>query len=186
MKLFVYNEKSILNSGIVRVSNGISLGIVGILGVANETEFEFKPRSLLILFSVSTILTIYAINKVIQNIDFFEWDYTERKKKWSFVTKYILVCSILSSLFVLSVYILHFFILDDIPIIGKLLGLLPPLLFGFDILNIVSLFHPFFEQELTLGYKIQKKPENWKDDGKEINKTDEVEEIMHRDFGINP
>ncbi len=38
--------------------------------------------------------------------------------------------------------------------------------------------------DLTLGYKIQKKPDNWQDGGQEIKNEDEIKEIMHRDFGI--
>lgn len=184
VKLFSFNEKSILNNGIARNINGISLGVIGFLGIANEAEFEFKLRSIIFLILASSILSIYAANRMIKGIDFFEWDYTERKKKSRFVAKYLLICSIFSSLFMLSGYILYLFMFDDMPVVSKILGILPTIIFGFNILNIVSLFHPFFAQELTLGYKIQKKPENWQDNGREIKNEDEIEEIMHRDFGI--
>lgn len=185
MKLFGFNDKSILNNGIARIINGIALGVVGVVGIANEAEFEFKLRSMIFLILVGSILPVYATNRVVKGICFFEWDYTERKKKASFIVKYLLVCSIFSSLFMLSGYMLYLFMLyDDMPIASKMLSILPTIIFGFNILNIVSLFYPFFAQELTLGYKMQKKPANWQDKGREIRNEDEMEEIMHRDFGI--
>ena len=56
--------------------------------------------------------------------------------------------------------------------------------FLFNVLNIVSLFYPLFENDIKPAYKIQKKPENWKDDGPEINDDDEIMDIMRRDFGV--
>jgi hypothetical protein len=50
--------------------------------------------------------------------------------------------------------------------------------------NIPVLFHSTFQDVLKQSYKIQKKPENWQDDGKEIRPEDEIEEIMKRDWGI--
>ena len=44
--------------------------------------------------------------------------------------------------------------------------------------------NPIFEGDLTLGHKIQKKPDNWQDSGREIRNEDRIEDIWHRDFGI--
>lgn len=184
MKLFVFNDKSILNNGVARTFNSVSLGIVIFIGITDNVEYDIKMRSLIILIIISSVLTAYASWKVIKNTDFFEWDYTERKKKSRFATTYLLVCSILCSLFVLSGYMAYLFMLHDMPIAGKMLGIIPTLILGFNVLNIVSLFYPLFEEDLTLGYKVQKKPDNWIDEGMEIKNEDEAKEIMHRDFGI--
>lgn len=185
MNLFEFNDKSILNTDVARFVNRIVLGIIGLGGIANEAEFEFKLRSMILLILAGSILSVYATYRVVQKIDFFEWDYTERKKKSRFITKYLLICCVLSSLFMLSVYILYLIMSnDDMSTTGILLFSLPSIILGFNILNIVSLFYPFFKEELTLAYKMQKKPENWQNEGKEIKNEDEIREIMYRDFGI--
>ena len=68
---------------------------------------------------------------------------------------------------------------------GHIMFILPVLFFGFNLPNIPSLYFPVFENELTLGYEIQHKPNNWKEDGEEIKNSDEVKEIMRRDWGVN-
>ena len=68
---------------------------------------------------------------------------------------------------------------------GIILFTFPVLLLSFNLCNIVSLFYPLFENDLKIAYKIQKKPQNWQEKGKEIKDEDEVKEIMRRDFGID-
>ena len=69
-------------------------------------------------------------------------------------------------------------------LLGDAIVLFPIVFFAFNLCNIISLYYPVFKSDLTLGYKIQKKPDNWQDRGREIKNEDEIKEIMHRDFEI--
>lgn len=184
MKLFGFNKDSILNNSTARIINNVVIGIVVLVGISNESEIKFNLLSLFLLILISSIISVYSTYKVVESIDFYEWDYTERRKKYRFCFTYLFICIILSSLFTLSCYIWYLFVSYDISFVGKVLGVLPSIIFGFNILNIVSLFYPLFEDDLTLAYKIQKKPDNWQDKGKDIKNECEIEEIVCRDFRI--
>ena len=83
MKFFSYNEKSFLQNGFIRKSNYIILGIILLLGIDNSTSFPLScGMAILMAFSVSILSSIITY-KVISDIEFYEWDYTERKKKFS-------------------------------------------------------------------------------------------------------
>ncbi|MBR4783315.1 MAG: hypothetical protein IK023_05440, partial [Bacteroidaceae bacterium] len=60
----------------------------------------------------------------------------------------------------------------------------PPVLFIFNICNIVSLFYPLFANDISMPYKIQKKPDNWQDAGQEMYQTSSFEQQLHDDFLI--
>ena len=185
MKLFSYNEKSFLNNSIVRILNYIILGIVLICGISNTTSFSLSlGMFILISFSVS-ILSSVITYKVISDTEFYEWDYTERKKKFRFTITYILICVFICSLFAFSIVVAYLATSgNNMPLLGEAIFMLPIVFFAFNLCNIISLYYPVFESDLTLGYKIQKKPDNWQDRGREIKNEDEIKEIMHRDFGI--
>lgn len=185
MKLFLYNEKSFLNNSIVRILNYIILGIVLVGGITNASSLSLSFGIIIIIsFSVS-ILSSVITYKVISDTEFYEWDYTERKKKFRFTIKYMLLCVFISSLFTFSIVIAYLAISENnMSLLGEAIFIFPIVFFAFNMCNIISLYHPVFDSDLTLGYKIQKKPDNWQDRGREIKNEDEIKEIMHRDFGI--
>jgi hypothetical protein len=185
MKFFSYNEKSFLQNGFIRKFNYIILGIILLLGIDNSTSFPLScGMAILMAFSVSILSSIITY-KVISDIEFYEWDYTERKKKFRFTLTFIPICVFMCSLFTSSIIIAYSAISSNyMPLIGNIIFILPILFFLFNLCNIISLYYPVFESDLTLGYKIQKKPNNWQDDGREIKNEDEIKEILHRDFGI--
>lgn len=186
MKLFVYNEKSILNSGTVKTINAICLGALVAIGLSTGGLFEFNFWWCILIPIISSAICAFATYKVYIGTDFFEWDYTERQKKRRFIVTYIFICNILSNMFVFSIIIAYYTIMTvKMPIGGILLSIFPILLIAFNLCNIVSLFYPLFEDNLKIAYKIQKKPQNWQEKGEEIKDEDEVKEIMHRDFGID-
>lgn len=185
MNLFSYNEKSFLNNGMVRTFNYIILGIVLIGGISNGTSLSLSfGMGILTSLSVS-ILSSLIIYKAISNTEFYEWDYTERKKKFRFTIKYMLICIFICSLFVFSIVVAYITISENnMSLLGEAIIIFPIAFFAFNLCNIISLYYPVFESDLTLGYKIQKKPYNWQDGGREVKNEDEIKEIMHRDFRI--
>lgn len=181
--IFSYNEKSILNNGIVRLLNYAILAIIILGGIANATSFSFSlGLCILISIIVPTVSTI-ATYKAVAATEFFEWDYSEREKKLHFMLKYFFICVFICSLFVFSVIIAYVSIsATDMTFGGIALFLVPILFFAFNMCNIPSLYFPVLENEITLGYKIQKEPANWQDCGREIKEEDNIEDIIHRDF----
>lgn len=185
MKLFVYREHSILNNGVIIIINIICLFGLVVLAFCNGSTLELPWVIPIIVPMTSSTLCAYATYKVLSFTDFFEWDYTERQKKKRFTIKYIVICETLSSMLVFSAFIAYYTISStEMSMLGNIIFIVPILLLVFNLCNIISLFYPIFEDDLTLGYKIQKKPDNWQDEGKEIENEDKIEEIMHRDFGI--
>lgn len=186
MKFFIFNEKSFLNNGMVRAVNTIILTII-VFAISNATILPIPHWVCLFIPAVSSLICSYAVFRVLSETDFFEWDYTERQKKRRFTVAYTLICGFLSSMFVFSIVIAYSYLIlspVNISIIGALFFVIPIIFFGFNICNIISLYYPLFDDYLTISYKIQKKPKNWQDKGREINNDDEIEEIIHRDFGV--
>lgn len=186
MKLIVFNEKSILNNAIVRGINYFVLFILLLCGIGNASRFKTGWWICVIVPIISSIISSCILNAILKSTEFFEWDYTERKKKMRFTIKCSFLCGLLSSLFVFSITMAYIVISSsDLMLIGQVLFIVPILYFAFNLMNIVSLYYPLFEEDLTMGYKLQKKPKNWQDNGEEIKNEDEIREIMHRDFGID-
>lgn len=184
---FYYKEDSILDNGFVRWLNYAMLGILAVGPFLNQ---EFKGvfltyYNLIAIIVISPIITGFCVDAVEKNTTFYEWDYTERKKKKRFLGAYTGLCSTLSVCLILSICIAYNALLnEEIPIVLKILEMLPPFIFAFNLVNIPILFHSLFEDDLKQSYKIQKRPENWQDEGKEIRPEDEIDEIMRRDWGI--
>jgi hypothetical protein len=184
---FYYKENSILNNGFVR---GLNYALLGILAIGPFLNQEFKGiflsyYNLIARIIITPIITGFCVDIVEKNTTFYEWDYTERKKKKRFLSAYAGLCSTISACLILSLCIAYKALFKEgMPIGLRIIELLPPFYFAFNIVNIPVLFHSTFQDDLKQSYKIQKKPENWQDDGKEIRPEDEIEEIMKRDWGI--
>jgi hypothetical protein len=146
---------------------------------------ETLPLLCLSLFVVMFLMS-FAISRILDKTEFFEWDYTERKKKNRFIGTYASLCGItcmLLSFDVVATALATVYYFESW--IMFLISCLSVVFFVFAYLNIPSLFYPLLEKDLALSYKIQKKPEGWIDDGKEIPNEEPIEEIMRRDFGVN-
>lgn len=184
MQPFIFNEKSSLNSGAVRIINGLVLVFLLFFGIANSTELRLPFWMVVAIPILSSFVSYFAVSTVVNKTTFCEWDYTERKKRNRFILGYAFMANIFCSMLIFSIAVAYVAIKEDCSIPCVVVYSFPVLFFVFNFLNIVSLYYPFFEKELTIGYKMQKKPENWVEAGKEINNEDEVEEIMRRDFGL--
>lgn len=185
MKLFSFNEKSVLNSSLLRRLNELLFVCIILLGLSNKTCFEISFWCVVVMPIAVSILSTYGFNVIIKNTHFYEWDYSERCKKKRFLVKYVTMLSFISAMFSASVLIAYLSLSFEMKFAGHIMFILPVLFFGFNLPNIPSLYFPVFENELTLGYEIQHKPNNWKEDGEEIKNSDEVKEIMRRDWGVN-
>lgn len=100
MKLIVFNEKSILNNAIVRGINYFVLFILLLCGIGNASRFKTGWWICVIVPIISSIISSCILNAILKSTEFFEWDYTERKKKMRFTIKCSFLCGLLSSLFV--------------------------------------------------------------------------------------
>lgn len=185
MKLFSYNEKSFLNKSTVRIINYIIFGIILTGGISNATSYSISLWQVILMSFTIAILSAAITYKVISDTDFYEWDYTERKKKFRFTITYMLICVFICSLFAFSIVVAYLIISEDnLSLLGDAIIVFPTAFFAFNLCNIISLYYPIFDGDLTLSHKIQKKPDNWQDSGREIRNEDRVEDIWHRDFGI--
>ena len=157
---FYYKEDSILDKSYVRGVNYTSLVLLAIGPLLNQ-ELKGTFLSYFNLAAIiigSAIIVGFCINKVERNTKFYEWDYTERKKKSRFLRTYIEICSIISTCLMLSLCIAYNTMFDeDIPIGLKIIVFLPIVLFSFNLVNIPTLFYSAFEEDLEQSYKIQKK-----------------------------
>lgn len=186
MVLFAYKEDSFLNNNIIRKINYIILGII-LLGavMVNDSDITM-PFIVCLIIPIATSALSYEISRrVISKTQFYEWDYTERQKKFRFITGYFLLCTFFYALFAFSVVNMYLMVKHGSSLFTIVISALPMVFFLFNLCNIVSLYYPLFEDDLTVAYKIQKKPTNWKDNGKEITSEDEFEDIMRRDFGVH-
>lgn len=186
MKLFEYNEKSILDNGFARTVNGVVMAFFLIIISSNSSGISTPHWTFPTISLLSALSTAFFVGHVEKKTEFYEWDYTERQKKRRFLSKYATISVFLSILFfdsILMAYLLYReYGLEDSSI--AIIALFPPIILAFNLCNIGSLYHMFFKEEIELSYKIQKKPDNWQDNGKEIKNSDEVKEIIQRDFGI--
>ena len=152
--------------------------------IANFTVLNFPFWVVSAIPFLSSLISYVAISTAIEKTTFCEWDYTERKKRNRFILGYAFIANALSVMLLFSVAVVYICIKDGCGISSAVLLSFPVVFFAFNLLNIVSLFYPLFEKDLTIGYKMQKRPENWQESGREINNDDEINEIMRRDFGI--
>lgn len=197
------NGESVLTNSLIRWVNYIGLFLFGSFNLTFllafiEENIEIHNYVLFIPFAIALgmSLSCWILIKVIKNTDFFMWDYTERKKRDRFVFTSFWICGFLSVLSIvilfLNIYIIWFSIENKVDyyigfdkaflcivnIVACFLFLINPIWF-------VELYYPLFEDNLTTGYKIQKMPDNWMENGKEIRNEDEHKEIFKRDFGID-
>lgn len=184
MTLFAFKEDSILNDGFARGVNYFVWGLIIIFAIIGESSFSMPIWGIPATAVFSGIGTALCLEKVMKKTTFFEWDYTERKKKERFIACYVMICAMLCSFIAIDAVLIYKTLVDyDLHWFFKVVPIVLLLFFMFNVLNIVSLFYPLFENDIHTAYKIQKKPDNWQDDGPEINNDDEVAEIMRRDWG---
>lgn len=185
-----FNENSFVNNSCIRGINYAfiivySYMMLGLLMSGFNIETHPTPVGLEVV--VAAAISSLLIGKVIRNTTFYEWDFTERKKRTRFIVKYVSLNFIFTFLFVheLAFAIYNFdYITSDVIFI--MLEILLLLWFGFNACNIISLYYTLFKKELTPAYKIQKKPEHWQDDdnGVELPQEEPSEERFRREFGL--
>ena len=175
-------QNSWLNNNVVRSIDGI-FAILSILCLCNE-ELYLGFIAIVPSLFVSILLIVFSYKRVQKAIDFYEWDYTERKKKGRFLNNYLVLNGIFTIFFVfwLAFSISELYYKHDLLAFGS--DAFVSLFFLFNMIYTISIWYPVFEDDLTLAYKVQKKPDNWQDNGPEINPSDEIEEIRMRDWGF--
>lgn len=150
MKLFIYNEKSILNNAVSRWINFIIMTIITLLFICNEAmppTITYWGLTFIIIFSSLCVSFCYDIT--MSKTQFYEDDIRERKKKYEFSIRYIMASSILSCTLAVAFAICYqayfqiefnqfYLIMSFIPI--------PVLIFN--LLNIPSLYYPLFKDVL--------------------------------------
>ena len=184
MTLLSFKEDSILNNGFARGLNLVVWGVLLSICFAIEDAISFPVWGYFVVAFVTGIATSICLEKVLKNTTFFEWDYTERKKKSSFIVLYTTICSALWVFISADAFLVYKALVSNISWLFKFVPIILIVFFVFNLLNICSLFYPIFEDYLKPAYKIQKKPDNWQENGPEINDEDEVHDIMRRDFRV--
>ncbi len=197
-KIWGYHENSFLTRGWIRTTNYI-LVIILTISTPSIEPFLFKTNIIeflwwiLISVIIGSLLAIYLTEKNLKHTEFFEWDYTERKKKVRFILTVMFFATFFSVLSIISFAILKIEAsingiegyLDTTPVIIILIRIATPIIFMFNSVKCVDLFYYFFESDLNPAYKIQVKPKNWITDGEEIKDENEIKEIIKRDWGID-
>lgn len=174
MVLFSFKENSILNNGFARGVNLIVWVLVFIICITNEGVVKFPAWGVFAIAIVTGIATPICLEKVVEKTTFFEWDYTERKKKFRFITMYVMICSALWVFISVDAFLIYGAFICDSHWFIKLMPIILVVFFIFNLLNICSLFYPVFEYSLKPANKFQKKPKNWQEDGPEINDDAEI------------
>lgn len=190
--IFTYNENSLLNNEVVRVVNYIILllSIFMLHVFITNSSIGYKDISLNIIIGIISITIIIPTitNLKLNSVDFFEWDYTERKKRGRISNGLIVLSTIFSSTFVLSIILIVgdplIFVYGKFNLFLTISHLIIPFSMLVNLIKSYELHHFIFEDDLKQAYKIQRKPEWWIEEGKEINPDDEIKEIMQRDFGV--
>lgn len=184
MTLFSFKENSILNNGFARGINIVLWAIVFITCLASG-DLKIPVWWFFVVSIVTGLATPICLEKTIEKTTFFEWDYTERKKKFMFISMYVMVCSALWVFISSDVFLIYKVYISDLHWFIKLIPIIMLVFFVFNLLNICSLFYPIFEYSLKPAYKFQKKPKNWQEDGPEINDDEEIfDDILRRDFRV--
>jgi len=190
--LFTYNEFSILNKRFIRTLNYILLCICILFMYPLIDNPDLIVSSLpgfifIGIFALSIINSIIVYLKL-NSIEFFEWDYTERKKKGRVSGALILITTIFSSFLILSSILFinktYIYIYGKFNLLCTVVNFITPLLMLVNLIKSFELHYFLFEDNLKTAYKIQKKPEGWISDGVEVNPNNEIKEIMFRDFGV--
>ncbi len=192
-----YNEDSFLSKSYIKGINYVILIILLFLFFSSILVYDdISTLKALRYTYLSTLMGVIVgciiSNKIIKDTEFFEWDFTERKKKQRFTVMLYLICITLSitSFITLGIATLEMnhismkFYLEFTPSFIIVIRIITPIYLFFNSLFCVSLFHSIFKAELLPAYKIQSKPQNWIDEGVEIKDEDEIKEIMNRDFNI--
>lgn len=152
MKLFIYNEVSILNNPVSRGINFIIMLILTLLFICNEaTPPTITYWGLVFIILFSSICMSFCYDITMQNTKFYDDNTRERNKKNDFSIRYIMVSSILSCTLAIACAICYqayfqigfnqfYWIMSFIPI---------PILI-FNLLNIPSLYYPIFKDALRI------------------------------------
>ena len=190
---FGYDEDALSSSSFVIGANRVLLFII-LIGVVSGSNSTYTSVA---CFGSSIVAGLlfgsWVAKKVLRNTEFFEWDYTERKKKIRFTSTLFIVSAFFSILFfsfifssIGSVYKSGFsYFSENGVVLYEIIKLTSSALFLYNSLQVVNLHRALFGEDLEPGYKIQKKPDNWISEGDEIKNEDEIKDIIRRDFGIN-
>ena len=146
--------------------NGI-LKAVSILGLISGT-IRLEGESIYYAIGLSIVMVFvnaYIINLRVDNTVFFEWDVVERAKKLNYIFCLILVCSLFSTLFMISLFQLYTMIIDYS---DNFVFYFYPFCSFVWLLNLVKCvelyYNNVFREYLELTGDLQKKPDNWKNE----------------------
>lgn len=171
MTLFSFKEK--LNNGFARGINIVVWVIVFITSLASG-DIKIPFWWFFVASIVTGIATPFCLEKTVEETTFCEWDYTERKKKFRFITMYVMICSALWVFISVDAFLIYKVFINEFHWFIKLIPIILFFFFVFNLLNICSLFYPLFEYSLKPAHKLQNKPKNWQEDGPEINDDAEI------------
>ena len=143
---------------------------------------------------LGTIITNLNFRSAIKKIQFLEWDFTERKKKERFIKNYIILNIFFSILTSFSVFFLFIYTWNesnsfssftDFDWLSFVMYLIPILVFSINCAFTIKIhYEDTFKDDLTMSYKIQKKPTDWIEDGTEAENEPDVLERIKKDYEI--
>ena len=167
--------------------NGI-LKAVSILGLISGT-IRLEGESIYYAIGLSIVMVFvnaYIINLRVDNTVFFEWDVVERAKKLNYIFCLILVCSLFSTLFMISLFQLYTMIIDYS---DNFVFYFYPFCSFVWLLNLVKCvelyYNNVFREYLELTGDLQKKPDNWKNETTKLNDDEKLSKYFFNEFGVN-
>ncbi|WP_290055018.1 hypothetical protein [uncultured Muribaculum sp.] len=153
MKLFIYNEESILNNPISRWVNVIIVTIITLIFIGNEAmppTITYWGLAFIIIFS--SLCISYCYSRTMSKTHFFEDDKRERDKKDKFSAIYILISSVLSCALAVAFAICYqVYLLTGFNDFCWVMTFIPIPILIFNLLNIPSLYYPLFEDALQIS-----------------------------------
>lgn len=153
MKLFIYNEKSILNNPVSRWINFIIMSILTLLFICNEaTPPTITYWGLAFIIMFSSICMSFCYDITMQKTKFYDDGTGERNKQNEFSIRYIMVSSMLSCALAIACAICYqAYFQIGFNRFYCMMSFIPIPILIFNLLNIPSLYYPIFKDVLRIS-----------------------------------
>lgn len=166
-------------NGILKAMSILGL-ISGSIRIEDESIYYAIGLAIIMVF-----VNAYIINMRVSYTEFFEWDVLERKKKLNYLFNLFLLCSLFSSLFVISLFQLYTMIIYFGDNFVYYFFPFCSFVWLLNLIKCVELYYNnIFKEYLELPGYLQKKPDNWKNETTKLNDDEKLSRYFYNEFGV--
>jgi len=167
-------------NGILKAMSTIGL-ISGTIRLEGESIYYAIGLSIIMV-----VVNVYIVSLRVDNTEFFEWDVLERKKKLNYIFCLILVCSLFSTLFMISLFQLYTMIIYYGDNFVFFFFPFCSFVWLLNLIRCVELYYnSIFKDHLVLPLHLQSKPENWEDKITKLSDDEKMSRYFYNEFGVN-